>query len=77
MGIVGFVVWVGRFWKRPAYVCPSQYASVVRVKLDMDNLLVARSRNGDGGKEPDFNRCVDGSEHCVCFGVCQRDDEAG
>jgi len=41
-------------------VCPTMYASVVRVQLDVDNLLVVGSRNGDGGRELDFDRCVDG-----------------
>ncbi len=54
-----------------ARICPAKYASFVRVKLDMDNLLAVGSRNGDGGREPDFDRCVDGSDHCVCLGVCQ------
>jgi hypothetical protein len=39
---------------------PAKYASIVRVKLDVDNLLVVRSRNGDGGREPDFDPRVNG-----------------
>ena len=59
-----------------ARICPSKYASIVRVELDMDDLLMVGACNGNSGGEPYFNRCVDGSKHDECFGVCQRDDEA-
>ena len=60
-----------------AQVYHPKYAYVVRVKLDMDNLLVVGSRNGDGGGEPYFDRCIDGGHHCVCLGVSQGDDKVG
>jgi len=48
----------------------------VRVQLDVDNLLMVRSNNCDGGGDPDFNRCVNGGHHCVCLGVSQGDNKA-
>jgi len=60
-----------------AQVCPPKYAFVVGVYLDVNDLLVAGSRNGDGGGEPYFDRCVDGGQHCVCFRVSQGDDKVG
>ena len=50
-----------------ARICPAKYASVVRVKLDMENLLVVRSCNGDGGREPDLDRCVDGIVASIAY----------
>ena len=58
-----------------ARICPSKYAFVVRVKADMNNLLAVKSCNGDGGRKLDFNRFVNYGKHCVCLGVCQRDDK--
>ncbi len=58
-------------------VGPPKYASVVGVELDVDNLLVVGARYGDCSREPNFNWCVNGSKHCVCLGMCQRDDKAG
>ena len=43
-----------------ACICFVKYAYVVRVQLDVDSLLVVGSRNGDGGREPDFDRRIDG-----------------
>ena len=54
-----------------AQVCPPQYASIVGVELDMNDLLVMGSRDSDGDGEPYFDRCVEGGQHCVCLGVSQ------
>ncbi len=60
-----------------AQIGPPEYASIVRVELDVDNFLVVGARYGDCSGEPDFDWCVDGGEHCVCLGVSQGDDKAG
>jgi len=51
-----------------ARICPSKYDCVVRVELNMDDLLMVGACNGDGGREPDFYRSVVGSKHGVCLG---------
>ena len=48
MGTSGLKVWVRGFWKRPRYALPSML--LVRVDLDVNNLLVVRSRYGDCGR---------------------------
>ena len=60
-----------------ARICLFKYAYVVRVELNIDDVLMVGACNGDYDGEPDFNRCVDGIKHDVCLGVCQRDDEVG
>ena len=60
-----------------AQVCPPKYASVVGVLLDVNNLLVVGTRNGDCGGEPYFHRCFDGGQHCICVGLSQRYDKDG
>ncbi len=44
-------------------------------QLDVDDLLVLGSCDRDGGGNPNFNRCVDGGQHCVFLGVGHGDDE--
>ena len=60
-----------------AQVCPPTYASIGGVYLDVHNLLVAGTRNGDCGGDPYFDRCFDGGQHCICLGVSQGDDKVG
>ena len=42
-----------------ARVRPPKNAFVMRVHLDVDNLLVMGTRNGNGGGDPYFDWCVD------------------
>ena len=35
------------------------------------------SSDCDGGGDPNFNRWVNGGQHCVCLGVSQGDDKVG
>ncbi len=58
-----------------AQVCTSYYAFVVRVQMYVDNLLMVGSSDCDGGWDSNFNRCVNGGQHCVCLGVCQENDK--
>ena len=59
-----------------AHVCASKYAYVVGVQLYVNNLLMAGACNGDCGGEPYFDGCVDVSQHRICLGVSQGDNEA-
>ncbi len=43
----------------------------------MDDLLVLGFGDRDGGGDPNFDRCVNGDQHCVCLRVSQGDDEVG
>ena len=43
----------------------------------MDDLLVLRSGDRDGGGDPNFDRCVNGGRHRVCLRVSQGDDKVG
>ena len=45
--------------------------------MDVDNSLMVGSSESDGGGDPNFNRCVNGGQHCVCFGVSQGNDKVG
>ncbi len=56
---------------------PYLYAPVVRVELDVDDVLMVRAGDGDGGRESDFYWGVDGSKHDIFMGVCQRNDKVG
>ena len=60
-----------------AQVCPSKYAYVEWVQLDVYNLLVVGACDVDCGWEPNFDLCVDGSHHRICLGVGQGENEAG
>ena len=35
------------------------------------------SSDCDGDGDSNFNRCVNGGQHCVCFGVSQGNDKVG
>ena len=43
-----------------AQVCPAKNASVVRIQLDVDDLLVMGFCDCDGGGDSNFDWCVDG-----------------
>ncbi len=68
---------LGEGISKKTQVCPSKYAYVVGVKLDVYNMLVMGARNGDCGGEPYFDRCFDGGQHCICLGMSQGDDKVG
>ncbi len=40
-------------------------------------MLELGSGDRDGGGDPNFDRCVNGGQHCVCLGVSQGGDEVG
>ena len=58
-----------------AQVCPLEYASVVWVELDVNDLLVMGSSDTDCGGEPYVDWCLDGGQHWVCLRVSQGDDK--
>ncbi len=49
----------------------------MRDELKVNDLLVMGSGDRDGGRDPNFDRCVSGDQHCVRLGMSQGDDEVG
>ena len=48
-----------------ARICPTYDTLVVRIELKVDDLLVARARDGDGGGKSDFYRGANGGKNGV------------
>ena len=49
----------------------------MRVELYIYDLLVLGPGDCDVGGDSNFDRCINGGQHCVCLGISQGDDKVG